>query len=137
MKKVLLSDIAEKVGKSPTMVSRALRGTGRVAPETRAEILRVANELNYRTVKKRDISRIAVISEMYSAQNIELLKELDRHGLKGYLILLDNLDFNEDAYFGGAVFMGGCDIVAQQWFEKHRIPLIAINDYGFCHEQIS
>jgi len=44
---VTLKDIAKKVGRSVTTVSRALHGYDDVSEQTRAEVLRVAKELGY------------------------------------------------------------------------------------------
>lgn len=46
--RVTIKDIAERVGVSPGAVSFALRGTGRLDAQLRAEIRRVADELGYR-----------------------------------------------------------------------------------------
>jgi len=42
-----LKDIAEKVGKSVTTVSRALHGYADVSPETRMIVKQVAEEIGY------------------------------------------------------------------------------------------
>jgi len=45
---VTIRDVAKRAGVSPSTVSRALNGKGRMRPETRARILRAAQELGYR-----------------------------------------------------------------------------------------
>jgi LacI family transcriptional regulator len=49
MARVGLKQIAEKAGVSAVTVSAALNGTGRVGQKKRAEIRRIANELNYQS----------------------------------------------------------------------------------------
>lgn len=46
--RVTIHEIARRAGVSPSTVSRALNGKGRMRPETRERILRIARELNYR-----------------------------------------------------------------------------------------
>ncbi|RLE28840.1 LacI family transcriptional regulator [Candidatus Acetothermia bacterium] len=45
---VTIRDVAKRAGVSPSTASRALNGKGRMRPETRARILRAAQELGYR-----------------------------------------------------------------------------------------
>jgi len=47
-KRVTLQDVADRVGVSVAAVSQALSGKGRLAPETREQILKVVEELAYR-----------------------------------------------------------------------------------------
>jgi LacI family transcriptional regulator len=64
---VTLKDIADRVGKSVTTVSRALAGFDDVSPQTRREVQRVARELGYepnvaaRNLKKQRTDTIALI----------------------------------------------------------------------------
>ncbi len=47
-KKVTIQDVAAAAGVSRQTVSRAINNRGEIRPETRAEILRIAEEMNYR-----------------------------------------------------------------------------------------
>ena len=64
---VTIKDIAKKVGKSVTTVSRALSGYNDVSPETRKQILQAAEELDYepnitaRQLQKRRTDTIGLI----------------------------------------------------------------------------
>jgi DNA-binding LacI/PurR family transcriptional regulator len=65
--RIRLKDIAEKTGYSINTVSVALRGGGRVPPETRARIVETARELNYlpnalaRSLAKRKSGTIGIV----------------------------------------------------------------------------
>jgi LacI family transcriptional regulator len=45
--KVTINDVAEKAGVSAMTVSRVMRNQGKIAPETRAHVLKVIRQLNY------------------------------------------------------------------------------------------
>ncbi|MGC9394533.1 MAG: LacI family DNA-binding transcriptional regulator [Anaerolineae bacterium] len=47
-KRVTIQDVAEAAGVSRQTVSRAINDRGEISPDTRAEILRIAEEMNYR-----------------------------------------------------------------------------------------
>ena len=47
MKKATIKDIAKEAGVSPRSVSYAINETGRLSPETRLRILKIAEEMNY------------------------------------------------------------------------------------------
>ncbi|MBN2394789.1 MAG: LacI family DNA-binding transcriptional regulator [Anaerolineae bacterium] len=47
-KRVTIQDVAEAAGVSRQTVSRAINNRGEISPETRAQILRLAEEMNYR-----------------------------------------------------------------------------------------
>ncbi len=47
-KRVTIQDVAEAAGVSRQTVSRAINDRGEISPETRAQILRIAEEMNYR-----------------------------------------------------------------------------------------
>ena len=48
VRRITIKDIARKAGVSPQTVSRAINDKGEIRPETRARILRIANQLGYR-----------------------------------------------------------------------------------------
>ena len=61
MKKILLKDIAEKLGVSVSQVSRALNNREYVAPEIRNQALQLAKQMNYRNASWRHKKNIAVL----------------------------------------------------------------------------
>ena len=83
-KPITLEDIAKLAGVHSRTVADALKGTGRVAPSTRENVLRIAQELNYvpnaaaRTLATGRTGRIAVLSgplnTMYYANMVHLLE---------------------------------------------------------------
>lgn len=68
---VTIYDIAQRTGFSPPSVSKALNGTGGLSPESRAMILRVAEEMGYtpnmtaRTLSTNRSNLVGVIYEDY------------------------------------------------------------------------
>ena len=60
---VTLKDIADRVGKSVSTVSRALGGYDDIGPETRQEIQRVAQEMGYEpNVAARNLQKHNVLT---------------------------------------------------------------------------
>lgn len=103
--KVTLKQIAEKAGTSIGTVDRALNNRGRINAETKAKILLVAEELNYRPnilasslSKKKKINIGILMSSKpmefcdYLRHGIEdALEELDAYGINYEFIITDTL----------------------------------------------
>ena len=95
---VTSNDIARRLQISQSTVSRALRGDPRVAPETRARVLRAAREMNYtpnlaaRTLITRKTRTVGVVvSDITNPFYPELLEILhNEFALAGYRTVLFN-----------------------------------------------
>ena len=93
-----LKDIANKIGVSQATVSRVLNGDPNlsVAQETRESILRVARELNYKTVSQRvQGNPMAVGSSQTVAQT---LKKAERKRI-GIAQMFEMTEQMEDIYY--------------------------------------
>jgi DNA-binding LacI/PurR family transcriptional regulator len=102
---VTLQDVAELAGVHPMTVSNALKGTGRVSAATRANIQRIAEDLNYtpnaaaRALVTGKTGSIAVVtgpvSEHFYAHLLHLLEiELSASNYK--MLFLRSRDLNRD-----------------------------------------
>ena len=104
-KKIRLNEIAKELNMSPTTVSRALSGTGRISSKTRQKVLAYAEEVDYRSpsqnrqqAKKTSSSRsgnIAIVlsrdllyeSEFFHLCLLGAASALADHGYETLLIL--------------------------------------------------
>lgn len=140
MKKILLKDIAEKLGVSVSQASRALNDREYVAPELRRKAVQLAKSLNYRNMSWKHRKRIAVIINSFSDFNINLLTEIRALAQKKQcdtaIIPIENINQLNDQIFDGA-FIISCSAFQVKWNEKFRIPLVVINHYGDITENIS
>lgn len=88
-------DVARHAGVSQPTVSRALRGDGRIAPQTRARIERAAEELGYipselgRSLSTRSTRQIAMVADLENPLYPTLVGPLhDRFAEHGYRMVL-------------------------------------------------
>ncbi len=91
--KVTINDVAEAAGVSAMTVSRVIRNQGNIAPETRENILRVINELNYEPLSyARNLSGSFPRNIGIVIPNSDELRQL-RHGYEyEYALLIGALN---------------------------------------------
>jgi len=123
---ITLKDIARIAGVAESTVSRALNNKEGVGEETRLKILKIAKENNYRPnqlarglAAKKTNMIAAVLSEMESPGNIEIVKNIEEAAEdENYQLILCNtkndlekeksyLSLLESNQVDGAVFIGG------------------------------
>ncbi len=106
MKKVTIVDIARELGLSPSTVSRALNGVGRMHPDTRRQIVDLAGQWGYhpnphaQRLKKSNTSTIGLIvpeltHHFYSQIVKGVDSVLDIHGYQ-QIICVSNEEFEKE-----------------------------------------
>lgn len=103
-KKITRKDIAEKVGVSVSVVSRALNNSGYVKKEVKEQILKIAEEFHYApnpyamSLQKNQVRQILFYcKDLHNAFNIDLymgmMKEASQ---RGYMVLMNGkFSFNQ------------------------------------------
>ena len=145
MKKVTIKDIAKEAGVSYQTVSKALRGTGAVNPQTAERIKQIARERGYvpsiaaRSMATQKSQLIAVClpqiaSSFYNKilQGIETLAISHDYGL--LLYLFENMDLEEKLETmlsfrvdGMIIFENHFSIRSLNRFKAQKIPMLFVN----------
>ena len=136
MKEIKLSTIAALTGFSVKHVSRALSGSGRVAPESRRLIQEAAQKLNYRK-ERAPTGRIAVISAFYFHWVEKVIDLLNQRGLEGVFFRFEYINELPENLFDGAIAICSRDLLGHEWHRKFNIPLVLVHDYSVYSESIS
>lgn len=139
MKRTLMKDLAAAAGVSVSQVSRALGQKGEVAPELRQRIHELAREMNYRNCARNRPRTIAVLCGSFGEFSSGVLNGIEREirsrGWRMAVIPFDSIELLNDRLYDGAVGLPGCDL-ARSWHERHRIPLVLINNYGWMPDRV-
>ena len=140
MKKTLLKDLAEKLGISIALVSRALNHPECVSADTRKNVLQLARKMKYRNLSWRHRKKIAVLIDFFADFNDHLLNRIiNEAGRMKYsfsIITMENLDLLNDQFFDGAILISH-NLDRIKWREKFKMPLVVINHYGNPLEKIA
>ncbi len=144
---VTIKDIARRVGKSITTVSRALGGYDDVSPETRKLVLQVAQELGYepnitaRQLQKRRTDTIALIlppikprfsDPFFSEFSSGIVEEISKHSLD-LLVTTQTSTEDEIALYSRYIRSRRVDgfIVVRTRRQDPRIELLREYNYPF------
>ncbi|MBE5839720.1 LacI family DNA-binding transcriptional regulator, partial [Butyrivibrio sp.] len=150
-KKIRLNEIAKELNMSPTTVSRALSGTGRISSKTRQKVLAYAEEVDYRSpsqnrqqAKKTSSSRsgnIAIVlskdllyeSEFFHLCLLGATSALADHGYETLLILCNTNEYGalmpavEKRKLDGVIFTRA---IAHEksfsYLKKNHIPIVVV-----------
>jgi len=150
-KKIRLNEIAKELNISPTTVSRALSGTGRVSSKTRQKVLAYAETIDYRSpsqnkfnAKNNQSSRsgnVAIVlsrdllyeSEFFHLCLLGAASALADHGYETLLILCNTNEYEplkpavEKGMLDGVIFTRA--IAHEKSFsflKKNRIPVVVV-----------
>ena len=139
MRRTLMKDLAAAAGVSVSQVSRALAGKPDVAPELRRRILELAREKNYRNctaVHRRTVAVLAGRMDKFSSSLVnELLAVARQKGWRMVIVPHEHLEFLDDRLFDGAIGLAASEL-SRTWHERHRIPLVVINSYGWMLDRV-
>lgn len=140
---VKLADIARLAGCSPAQASRAINGLDLVSPDTRAKVLAIAKELNYRNTASNHRPKIVICrGNSFGSYEVtllrELTKQLKRKNWSCLTVEESDWELIQDFFFDGAIIIGTDDAnIAQHWKEHSQIPLVVINGYGSGSDMVS
>lgn len=137
MKKITGTMVARAAGVSQTTVSKVVNRWPKVAPETRAAVIRAARELGYRLAPHgsgRTIALLLPYSETYNILDCyiaDLLtavtREAVRRGLRLEIVMENQLDVLQERFFEGGLNLSWNSALPSQWGECFSCPLVCIN----------
>ena len=140
MKKTLLKDIAETMGISISQVSRALSHQGRVSKDTRNQVMLLAKKMKYRNFSHRRRKRIAVLTANFGEFASHILDQIqlesERMKFSFYVTSAENLKTLDDRSFDGTLLISK-NSEQMKWYEKFKMPLVVINQFGNHMENIA
>ena len=132
MRRTLMKDLAAAAGVSVSQVSRALAGKPDVAPE----LAREKNYRNWTAVHRRTVAVLAGRMDEFSSSLVnELLAVARQKGWRMVIVPHEHLGFLDDRLFDGAIGLAASEL-SRTWHERHRIPLVVINSYGWMLDRV-
>lgn len=154
---VTIYDVAQKAGVGIGTVSRVLNHSQRLAPDTRARVLRVISELNYQPyafaqgLAKKKTFTIAVIVPFFTGYfYIELLKGIQqavsRHKYDFILYSADNLrktttyirrTLDERRVDGVLLISLRISEKYSEEFRRRKLPLVLVDAFHPAHDSIT
>lgn len=139
VQRTFLKDLAEAAGVSVSQASRALNGKAEVAPEVRQRVHELARKMNYRNLSHRHTVTLAVLINWVDGFTGSLFNELSREaekkGIRLAVISPQHLSMLDEWLFDGVFSISG-RILIPDWYERCRLPLVAVNSQGNLLDRI-